>query len=1060
MVNPNGSYTYTPNPDFNGTDSFTFTANDGAAGFDIATVTLTVNPVNDAPVAQDGSASGAEDTPISGTVVATDVDGPTLTYALGVQAAHGTVVVNTNGSYTYTPNLNFNGSDSFTFTANDGAGGSDTATVTLTVNPVNDAPVNTVPGPQSAVEDTPLLIPGLSVADDSPTLTVTLSVLNGSVAIVPGLALLAGNLSDTVTITGTLAEVNLALASVYYLGDPNFFGPDTLTIATSDGALSDSDTVAIKVADTIEAPDLDLDADNSSGAPGSGYETTFTENGLPVALTDTDLVLADDSSTLVSATFLLLNLQAGDALVVTGRSQARSARYHRHQITLTGPASVAEFTAAMKLIAFTNPGDAPDPQDRLIEVTVDDGTSTTSAFTLVHLAVTNDAPVAQNGSASGNEDTPIVGTVVATDPDGPTLTYALAVQALHGTVVVNTGGTYTYTPNLDFNGADSFTFTANDGAVELRHRNRHPDGQPGERCPGGAGRQRQRRRGYADQRHRGRDRRRQPHPDLCAWRPGGERHRRGQHRRHLHLHAETELQRHRQLYLHANDGAGGSDTATITLTVNPVNDAPVAQFGDGAVDEDTTLIGALVATDVDGQALTYALVTQALHGTVVVNPDGTGSYTPDPDFNGSDSFTYSASDGTAGSNIATVTMTVNPVNDPPVNTVPGPQSAEPGIDTPITGLAIQDIDAGTNIIQTTLSVSHGTLVVTPNGGAAVAGNGTSTVVVSGTLSGIDATLAATGLVVYRSAAGFVGADMLIMTTTDEANASDTDAVAINVGGQAPTGIVLSGTAINEFSPDGTLVGSLAAIDPDPGDTFTFALLDDAGARFAIDGTSLVVRHGLLLDFEQAAAHAITIEVTHSSGGRFQQGFTIGIANVDPEIITQSSELSGPALVSATGGITIVGGPLDRPDQSRRRQRHDRCRRRQRHADRRPGKRPAHRCRRRRHDGLHGAARQHHAGRLRAVDRHRRAPTAATGCSPSSTCNSRTARSMSTTATCCSTHCSTTTGTWMYFTPRLMPESITRCSAGTRDAIPTLSSPQPVISPPTATLPRPARLQMP
>ena len=86
--------------------------------------------MNDAPVAQDGSASGNEDTPISGTVVATDVDGLTLTYALGVQAANGTVVVNTDGTYTYTPKPNFNGTDSFTFTANDGAGGSDTATIT------------------------------------------------------------------------------------------------------------------------------------------------------------------------------------------------------------------------------------------------------------------------------------------------------------------------------------------------------------------------------------------------------------------------------------------------------------------------------------------------------------------------------------------------------------------------------------------------------------------------------------------------------------------------------------------------------------------------------------------------------------------------------------------------------------------------------------------------------------------------------------------------------------------------------------------------------------------
>ena len=207
-------------------------------------------------------------------------------------------MVNTDGTYTYTPNLNFNGTDSFTFTASDGTISSNTATVTLTVTAVNDAPVNTVPGPQTAQEDTPLLIAGLSVVDvDSPTLTVTLSALNGSVAIVPGLALIAGNLTDTATISGTLAEVNLALASVYYLGDPNFFGPDTLTITTSDGALSDSDTVAITVVAVADAPVLDLDANNSSGAPGSGYQTTFTENGLPVALTDADLLLTDDART-------------------------------------------------------------------------------------------------------------------------------------------------------------------------------------------------------------------------------------------------------------------------------------------------------------------------------------------------------------------------------------------------------------------------------------------------------------------------------------------------------------------------------------------------------------------------------------------------------------------------------------------------------------------------------------------------------------------------------------------------------------------------------------------
>ena len=88
---------YTGNLNFNGLDTLTVTTADGTAQ-DIDTIAITVNPVNDAPVAQNGSASGNEDTPINGTLVATDVDSPTLTYALGAQAMNGTVVVNTDGT--------------------------------------------------------------------------------------------------------------------------------------------------------------------------------------------------------------------------------------------------------------------------------------------------------------------------------------------------------------------------------------------------------------------------------------------------------------------------------------------------------------------------------------------------------------------------------------------------------------------------------------------------------------------------------------------------------------------------------------------------------------------------------------------------------------------------------------------------------------------------------------------------------------------------------------------------------------------------------------------------
>ena len=142
-VNPDGSYSYTPGADYNGADSFSFAVDDGHGGTATATVSLTINPVNDAPVANPASASGDEDTVITGQLVATDVDGDTLTYSLADKGdpAHGSVVINADGSYSYTPAADYNGSDSFTYQVDDGNGGSATATVSLAVNPVNDAPV-------------------------------------------------------------------------------------------------------------------------------------------------------------------------------------------------------------------------------------------------------------------------------------------------------------------------------------------------------------------------------------------------------------------------------------------------------------------------------------------------------------------------------------------------------------------------------------------------------------------------------------------------------------------------------------------------------------------------------------------------------------------------------------------------------------------------------------------------------------------------------------------------------------------------------------------------------
>ncbi|WP_157634528.1 tandem-95 repeat protein, partial [Variovorax sp. Root318D1] len=115
-------------------------ANDGTVTTNIP-VTLNEQNVNDAPTAPDDSKTTDEDTPVSGQIIGSDADGDTLTYVKGSDPAHGTVTVNADGTYTYTPGANFNGTDSFTVTVSDGHGGTTTSTVTVTINPVNDAPV-------------------------------------------------------------------------------------------------------------------------------------------------------------------------------------------------------------------------------------------------------------------------------------------------------------------------------------------------------------------------------------------------------------------------------------------------------------------------------------------------------------------------------------------------------------------------------------------------------------------------------------------------------------------------------------------------------------------------------------------------------------------------------------------------------------------------------------------------------------------------------------------------------------------------------------------------------
>jgi hypothetical protein len=261
-LNANGSLTFTPSANFNGTPSFTYTISDGAGGTATSTVNLTVTSVNDAPVAVIDSITTAEDTAVTfdprandsdvdgNALTITQINGTNITTTTPVTVTGGVVSLNANGSLTFTPNANFNGTPSFTYTISDGAGGTATSTVNLNITAVNDAPVNGVPGGLSGLQGGTVSFVGLSVSDvDSTALTTTVSVSFGSIAAaaVANGATFTVNANGSITFTGTAAQINASLNGLTYQGGTGGFGTATVTITTSDGALTDTDTFPINI---------------------------------------------------------------------------------------------------------------------------------------------------------------------------------------------------------------------------------------------------------------------------------------------------------------------------------------------------------------------------------------------------------------------------------------------------------------------------------------------------------------------------------------------------------------------------------------------------------------------------------------------------------------------------------------------------------------------------------------------------------------------------------------------------------------------------------------------
>ena len=256
-LNGDGSFTYRPNANFNGSDSFTYRANDGSLDSNLARVSITVNRVNDAPVANDVAYSVAEDKVLDvsedkGLLLnVTDEEDDPRTIIRVTEPSHGTLALGLYGSFVYTPAPDYNGPDFFTYKANDGQADSNVATVALTITPVNDAPVLGAIGNRSVDEETAL------------TFTVTASDPND----IPANAL-------TLSAEGLPAGASFDPGTGFFSWTPGEAQQGSYNVtftATDDGtpSLSDSETITITVTSVGEV------TINAGGKANDGQPDTF-----------------------------------------------------------------------------------------------------------------------------------------------------------------------------------------------------------------------------------------------------------------------------------------------------------------------------------------------------------------------------------------------------------------------------------------------------------------------------------------------------------------------------------------------------------------------------------------------------------------------------------------------------------------------------------------------------------------------------------------------------------------------------------------------------------------
>lgn len=497
VTNNGTDVTYTPAPDWSGTDTFIYTISDGNGGSASAFVNVTVTPVNDNPQGQPDAASTPEETAVEIEVLAndSDVDSSALTVTAVAGGTHGTV--STDGiTLTYTPDLNWNGIDTFTYRVSDDLGGWSETIVTVTVTPVNDNPV-AVDDLSTTPRDTPVYIWVLDNDTDADPDTLSVSgftngahgtVANHSIKVTytpaagwTGVDTFTYTVSDgnggfdsgTVTVTVTagpnqppaanddsmVTDEDVALTISVLANDSDPDGDAITVSAVNEGAHGAVTKTATSITYTPDEEWSGIDSFSYSITDGHGGSATAAVVITVKPVNDPPLARDDykgtPQATAVSIPVLVNDVDVdGDPLAVAGVSPGS------HGVTTTDGRSVTY---------------SPDPGwtgTDFFTYTVTDGHGgSDSATVAVAVGIANRPPtITVKGDTSVREDEPLALEVSVGDPDGDDVSITTSGRPGWASTVDHGNGTATIfgIPGFDADPSNEIIISASDGTVTTR----------------------------------------------------------------------------------------------------------------------------------------------------------------------------------------------------------------------------------------------------------------------------------------------------------------------------------------------------------------------------------------------------------------------------------------------------------------------------------------------------------------------------------------------------------------------------------------------------------------